>query len=220
PALRLWPSSMAARAEQGPKAKTEWESVVAYLDVFSGKERKNWGLVGAGMKEPVCFKKPEAFLNKMVAWDVASLLPDDYLMKVNKSSMAKSVEARVPFLDKALMEFAASMPVRFKASPSATRILQRKAMKGLVPEKIVSRKKHGFNIPTKKWLGEGLKEVSAQLFDSLGNRGYFQKDKLVKFLHSYGRNESLDSRKFWAFLGFEIWHRTFLDPDKPKMVKV
>lgn len=214
-------ATISDRVKKAIASKNRWTLSQAYGATFDENDKSLWL---TGPCEPVVphpsFLAPEDFLNQMLSFDQKTLLPDDYLMKVNKMSLAHGVEARVPFLDKQLVSFCATLPVSLKANYHNTRILQRKAMKGLVPDRILSQRKRGFNVPTETWMGEGLKEVAAQLFETLANRGYFRKEKLASFASRFNHMGKGDSRIFWSLLGFEIWHQTFLDPDKPRLAKL
>lgn len=174
-----------------------------------------------GAKEyPIGQSAGHGFLNELLSFDTAHLLPDDYLLKVNTQSMAQAVEARVPFLDPALVRFAATLPESFKASWRQTKIIQRKAMKKMgIPNAIVSRKKQGFNVPTAHWLKHGLSDVANQCFESLDRRKLFAPGAGHRVMKRFGKQPGYHSRQFWALLGLEVFLQTYMDADTPRKPK-
>jgi asparagine synthase (glutamine-hydrolysing) len=155
----------------------------------------------------------EASLNQWLYVDTKVWLPDDLLMKVDKMSMAASIEARVPYLDHELVEFAAAIPSRLKLKGFVSKYVLKKATSGILPESVIKRKKHGFNLPLDRWFRNELGDfVSEILFDPISmGRGYFE-PKGVRWLveeHLRGANDY--SRQMYVLLVLELWHRTFCD---------
>jgi len=153
----------------------------------------------------------EASLNQWLYVDTKVWLPDDLLMKVDKMSMAASIEARVPYLDHKLVEFAAAIPSRLKLNGFVSKYVLKKATSGILPESVIKRKKHGFNLPLDRWFRNELRDfVSDILFDPISmGRGYFE-PKGVRWLieeHSKGTNDY--SRPIYVLLILELWHRAF-----------
>lgn len=210
----------ATRLSEAMHAKNRSELVNAYGAAFSENEKKKNGMPSTGipthLAEPF-FNTPQSFLNQMMALDQATLLPDDYLMKVNKTSMAHAVEPRVPFLDVALVRFASTLPPSLKATWRKTKIIQKNAMKAMgIPSKILHRKKHGFNIPTASWLKQGLSDVAEQCFESLDDRKLMKKGVGKKVLERFDESPAYFTRQFWTLLGLEVWCQVYLDVDQPK----
>jgi len=155
----------------------------------------------------------EASLNKWLYVDSKVWLPDDLLMKVDKMSMAASIEARVPYLDHQLVEFAMGIPGRLKLKGFVSKYILKKAASEILPERVIKRKKHGFNLPLDRWFRDELSDfVSELLFDPVCvGRGYFE-PKGVRWLveeHLRGANDY--SRQIYVLLVLELWHRTFCD---------
>jgi len=134
------------------------------------------------------------------------------LMKQDQMSMAASIESRVPFLDHELMDFAARMPDRLKLSGSTSKFVLREAMKGLLPDEIISRSKMGFPVPVGKWLrGEARYLVDEYILSERAlERGIFDKDAVHEIVARHNLGENHDER-LWALLNFEMWHRRFID---------
>ncbi len=204
------------------KAPTRAGRVIAYAAAFS-EEEKDAACLHTQRHAAADAEKqfPNGpFLNQMLAFDQAQLLPDDYLMKVNHSSMAHAVETRVPFLDTALVRFVNRLPGHMKADWHSTKIIQRRIMKAQgIPPTILHRKKHGFNVPTRAWLDHGLKEVANQCFETLDQRKLMRPGIGKNVLDHFAQSPAYYTRQFWTLLGLELWCRTYLDQDQPKPLK-
>src|SRR5205814_10229533 len=96
--------------------------------------------------------------------DAKTYLPVDILTKVDLMTMAHSIEARVPLLDHRLIEFVQTIPASLKLRGQETKYILKKAVHGLIPEQIINRPKHGFDVPIRKWLNGELREL---LYDTL-----------------------------------------------------
>jgi asparagine synthase (glutamine-hydrolysing) len=139
----------------------------------------------------------------------------ELLMKQDQMSMATSIESRVPFLDHRLVEFAATVPDEWKLSGFTTKRLLREAMKGVLPESILTRPKMGFPVPFATWTRGGwngpLRDV---LLDRrTRERGIVEAPAVERLLqdHAAGRIDGWD--RLWMLLNLELWFRTFIDGD-------
>lgn len=145
--------------------------------------------------------------------DIKTYLTDDILVKVDRMSMAPSLEARVPFLDHKVMEFAATIPTHLKLKGFTTKYILKKAAADLLPEKILTRGKEGFSIPIKNWL---MNELRPLLLDTLATerikqRGYFQPDYVQRLVQEHLTGKANHSHRLWALMVFEIWHQMYLE---------
>ena len=145
--------------------------------------------------------------------DIKSYMTDDILVKVDRMSMAPSLEARVPFLDHKVMEFAAKIPTRLKLKGLTTKYILKKAVNDLLPEKILVRGKEGFSIPIKNWL---MNELRPLLLDTLSEervtkRGYFQPAYVKQLVQEHLDGKDNHSHRLWALMMFEIWHQNYID---------
>lgn len=154
-------------------------------------------------------------LGKMLYVDAKIWLPDDLLIKADKMTMATSVELRVPFLDHKLVEFAASIPSSFKVKRRASKYILKKAMEGVLPNSVIYRKKRGFPVPVDQWFGSTLHEQAMNiLLDSRSlQRGYFNRDYLLKVLDQQRTGRADHSRRIFSLLTLELWHEAFIDGD-------
>ncbi|MDD5136889.1 MAG: asparagine synthase (glutamine-hydrolyzing) [Candidatus Omnitrophica bacterium] len=151
-------------------------------------------------------------LDRLLAADVNLYLPDDLLVKVDIASMANSLEARSPFLDHKLMEFAAGLPAQYKMKNFVKKYILKKALKGLVPDKNLHRRKMGFGMPVGAWFRNELKGLmeetvfSASSFSSL----YFKKDVVRKMVEDHvGKRRDL-APQLWALLMLELWYQRYV----------
>lgn len=126
--------------------------------------------------------------------------------------MAASIESRVPFLDHKLVEYTARLPRRMKLRGLTTKYILRRAMRGLLPEEIISRSKMGFPVPVGAWFRGAFSYVVDEyvLSERALSRGLFE-EKFVRQLvarHTAGENHS---ERLWALVNFEMWSRQFVD---------
>jgi asparagine synthase (glutamine-hydrolysing) len=154
-------------------------------------------------------------LDAMLYIDTKTWLPDDLLIKADKMTMANSIELRVPLLDHKVLEFAASLPSKFKLNGLTTKFILKKALSQRIPKEIRNRKKAGFPVPYESWLRTDLKDlVWNVLMDSrTTNRGYFSKAAVEAMLRA-NSNGSNCSKDIFSLLSLELWHRTFLESEQ------
>jgi asparagine synthase (glutamine-hydrolysing) len=155
----------------------------------------------------------DQFLDRTLFVDVMSYLPEDLLVKVDIASMAHSLEARAPFLDHKVMEFAASLPADLKLRGMETKYLLKHTLSDIVPQEILQRRKMGFGVPLDVWFRNDLKEMAYDvLLDQKSiDRGYFRKEYLLKMLDDHVSKHYDHSYRIWALLFLELWHRMFID---------
>src|SRR6185503_12809943 len=145
--------------------------------------------------------------------DSKTYLPGDILTKVDRMSMAHSIEARAPLLDHKLIEFVGTIPASLKLRDGVTKYILKKAVRGLIPDAIIDRPKRGFDVPITKWFRHELREL---LLDTLTDtrtqqRGYFNHQAVLAVLDEHQRGRRDNARHLWGLLIMELWHRTFID---------
>jgi asparagine synthase (glutamine-hydrolysing) len=141
--------------------------------------------------------------------DAKSQLADQLLMKVDKTTMAASLEARCPFLDQKLVEYVAALPIDMKISDAGAKLLLRRALRGLVPDALLDRPKHGFEVPIQRWMLGGLAGVAQELLLAPGAaiHRYLQPAALhALWQRLQGRNDAQLARQLWTLLNLAIWH--------------
>jgi asparagine synthase (glutamine-hydrolysing) len=147
-------------------------------------------------------------VNQLLYWDMKMYLEGDILQKVDRASMACSLEVRVPLLNHLLVEWATSVPHDLKLRGFTTKYLFRKALRRVLPPEITNRKKKGFNMPVAKWLVGPLRElVEDTLSESRLRADGLFRPKAVRTLLDEHYSRRRDNRKLiWTLLIFQLWH--------------
>jgi asparagine synthase (glutamine-hydrolysing) len=145
--------------------------------------------------------------------DIKTYLVDDILVKVDRMSMAASLEARVPLLDHRLIEFALNLPDPMRIRFRRTKVIFRKAMQGLLPPEIIEKHKQGFSVPIKQWIRGPLKPMMTDLLapDIVRRRGYFDSDTVSLWVNEHLKGSVNHSHRLWALMILELWHRKIYD---------
>ena len=140
--------------------------------------------------------------------DLNTYLIDNILVKVDRMSMANSLEARVPYLDHRVVEFAFSIPPQFKMGNAATKVILNKTFWNNLPDEIRNRDKQGFSIPIKNWIRKDLKNMMTDLLDStrLEQQGFFKTDFVERMMKEHIDGRANHSHKLWALMVFEQWY--------------
>lgn len=152
-------------------------------------------------------------VDKILETDIKSYLPYDLLVKVDIASMANSLEARSPMLDHKFMEYVASIPSTLKLRGLKNKYIFKKALKDLIPRKILNRPKMGFGIPIGNWLRGDMKEFTLDhlMSESFLTRGYFKRNVVEDLLAEHMGCQVDHSYKIWSLLMLELWLRAFID---------
>jgi asparagine synthase (glutamine-hydrolysing) len=150
----------------------------------------------------------EDLLSRIQYLDIKTYLPDDILAKVDRASMAVSLEVRAPLLDHQLMELAASMPSSMKLRGTTGKYILKKAMEPVLPKDILYRKKQGFAVPLDRWFRNELKDLS---YESLfaADVGIFDRKFLKKIWEQHQSRHYDRSAHLWSILMFRKWQETF-----------
>jgi asparagine synthase (glutamine-hydrolysing) len=153
-------------------------------------------------------------LNRQLYADLSLYLADDILVKVDRMSMATSLETRAPFLDADVMELAFSMPGDFKIRNGERKWILKRAMAGLLPERILNRKKEGFSIPMKNWLRVELQPLMRTLLspDRIGARGLFAPAEVARLVDEHVAGRENHAHTLFPLMVFERWCEEHLRP--------
>jgi asparagine synthase (glutamine-hydrolysing) len=151
-------------------------------------------------------------INRLLYWDMKLYLEGDILQKVDRASMACSLEVRVPLLNHAFVEWATTVPHDLKLKGLTTKYLFRKAMEGILPPAITRRRKKGFNMPVATWLAGPLREL---LEDTLAEHrlrsdGFFEARTVRRLLDEHYSRRADHRKLLWTLLVFQLWHDRFL----------
>jgi len=152
-------------------------------------------------------------LDAAMLTDQMTYLPNDLLVKVDIASMANSLEARSPFLDHNVIEFAASLPENLKMQRFETKSLLKKVASRLVPSEVIYRRKMGFGVPVGKWFRGEMKDFvkDALLSPTALNRGIVRPDMIKKYVNEHVAGERDHSFQVWTLLMLELWFQRFID---------
>ena len=160
----------------------------------------------------------EDALNRMLAVDAETQLPDDLLMLTDKMSMTVSLECRVPLLDHELVELAARMPQEVKIRGGRLKHAMKEAVSGLLPRDILERKKRGFGTPMGAWLKQDLAPLLRGLLSEtvVRERGLFHFPEVQALIAAHEANRVDGTDRLLALLNLEIWSRLYLDGRTPE----
>jgi asparagine synthase (glutamine-hydrolysing) len=226
PLVELLPTST-ARASFDYKAKRfargahlpPLERHHAWKEIFSADARAE--LTGRrGSFDPVDlyrerFAETEGadLLARLQDVDLGIYLVDDLLVKTDRASMAHSLEARVPFLDPAVTNLALALPTRHRVRGLRKKVLLRKAVAPLVPERIVRGKKRGFSIPAAAWLRGDLEPFARGMLnaETLGRQGFFRPEAVTALIDRHVAGKEDLSRQLWGLLAFTLWHERHVE---------
>jgi len=221
-ATQSWPASFNHRVRHGltvPLAKirdrlqtrTMGEMFDQALALWSDEElRRLLGWNGRGARSN-CDVYPGEEGEKLCLWDLHHYLPGDILTKVDRATMAVSIEGREPLLDHRLVEFAFALPFRFRRGPGGSKHLLRKVLYQYVPREYLDRPKQGFAVPMRKWLGN-MRQLIDRYIDPgvVAAQGVFDVDSVQRVLARFRAGDSLAGEKLWLLLAFQMWHARWM----------
>jgi asparagine synthase (glutamine-hydrolysing) len=143
--------------------------------------------------------------------DLCTFLADDILVKTDRASMAASLEARVPYLDHELVEFAFRIPAGMKLRGLTGKWILRRAFRGRVPAAILRRRKSGFSVPIAAWLRHELRPIARDLLQParLRRQGLFRPERVERLMDEHESATADHGRALWALLMFQMWHDRF-----------
>jgi asparagine synthase (glutamine-hydrolysing) len=150
---------------------------------------------------------------RMMTFDMETYLPEDILTKVDRMSMAHSIESRVPLLDHEVVTFAASLPAHMKIHGGERKRVLKRAAARVLPAEVLARRKRGFGVPIGAWFRDSLRGFVVDTLQSARarQRGYFEPSFVDRVIaeHLNGRRDH--TLRLWQLLMFELWHRRYLD---------
>lgn len=201
------------------RGKTIEERFIGNAYIFTKKERdrllKSEQAKKASEPKVLCDKfysevKNKDDITKMQYLDINMWLMGDILLKADKTSMANSLELRVPFLDKKVLELAQTIPLDCRVNTKTTKLALRKAAEKTLPKRTADKDKLGFPVPIRVWLKEDkyYNRVSEE-FTSENAQKFFDSDKLVKMLKEHKSGKADLSRKIWTVYTFLVWYKEF-----------
>lgn len=150
--------------------------------------------------------------NQQMYVDVKTYLVDNILVKVDRMSMATSVEARVPFLDHRFVEFAGTVPGKYKLQGRKTKMILKQSMEELLPKEILYRGKEGFSIPIKNWLKNELKPMMMDTLspEKIKREGFFNSNYVDTLINEHLSGKENHSHRLWALMIFGRWYDIYM----------
>ncbi len=185
--------------------------------VFQSAERQKY------LKRPIATKLPEEYSKRyfdevpnldeptqLQYVDMHTWMIYDILLKADRMSMANSLELRVPFLDRKMLELSTRIPTRYRAANETTKIALRGAAIKQLPERTANKKKLGFPVPLNDWLREDkyYNKVKAAFQSDIAEK-FFVTDELMKLLDDHKNGRALNMQKIWSFYTFILWYEQF-----------
>lgn len=151
-------------------------------------------------------------VERAMATDIRTYLPDDILAKVDRASMAFSLEARVPLLDHRVVEFAARLPMKYKVRGGETKYLLRKVLHRLVPRELLDRPKMGFGIPVNRWLRNELKPLLDEYLgeERIRREGFLLPGGVSRVVEEHLSGRQDHQYRLWVLLMFALWRERYL----------
>ncbi|MEJ7849710.1 MAG: asparagine synthase (glutamine-hydrolyzing) [Pyrinomonadaceae bacterium] len=170
------------------------------------------GDIYAGAKELLNSTDAENEIEQMQFLDMNLYMAEDILTKVDRASMAVSLETRAPFLDPRVGQFAASLPVDYKLKGKVGKYILKEAMKDLLPRSILHRPKKGFGIPIAEWLKGRLNPLMHSLLapERLREQGLFEPAYMQKLIEEHEKGIASHHKQIWTLLVFQLWYDNFL----------
>ncbi len=152
-------------------------------------------------------------VERMQNLDTRLYLAEDILTKVDRASMAVSLEVRAPFLDPRVAEFAASLPANYKLRGRKTKYILKRAIKDLLPPFVARRGKKGFGVPVAEWLKEKLRPLARDLLspERVRKAGVFNPEYVTRLQDEHERGVANHRKLLWTLLMFELWHESFVE---------
>lgn len=201
------------------RGKTIEERFIGNASIFSLRERnallKSSAAKNAPAPQVLCDKfysvvKDKDDITKMQYLDINMWLMGDILLKADKTSMANSLELRVPFLDKNVMKLAETIPLNCRVSTKTTKLALRKAAERTLPKLTAEKDKLGFPVPIRVWLKEDkYYNTVKEKFTGDTAEKFFNTDKLTALLDSHKNGKCDNSRKIWTVYTFIIWYEQY-----------
>ena len=150
-------------------------------------------------------------LNQALMIDMRLYLENDILVKLDRASMMASLEGRVPVLNNDFVAYATSLPLHMKLNGLRTKFLLKRALRGILPDRILDRPKKGFGIPVAEWFRGPLKEqmLSALSRDRLAAHGLFEPRAVQQLVEDHLSGRRDNRKQLWTLFAFELWHEGY-----------
>ena len=184
------------------------------------KQLHNNDQVARSFREYAARVKTNEPLDPLLYIDAKTYLPGDILTKVDRMSMATSLEVRVPLLDHKLIDFVTTVPAPLKLAGTETKHLLKRVARDLIPAEILDRPKQGFGMPLEEWINRQLRDQIREILREprTRQRGYVNSDYVDLILEEHHKGRRDHSQPLWALWILELWHRRYID-HTPRMTE-
>ena len=234
--LNLFFKYMGALGEEGKRRVSEFatsedtaDQLLSIISIFSEKEKEELAS-GALLSEVInrkvssqlnkdFFSDKKELLNQLLMFENKTMLAENLLMKVDKNTMAHGIEARVPFLDHRVVEYAAKLPEKMKLNGMKDKDILRQTMKPHLPDNRSSQKKERFFVPIDYWLKNELSTLSEELLSkrAIKRQKLFDYNYVEKALANYKKSPLFYGRQLWTLLNYQLWHKTFMEEEDVRL---
>jgi asparagine synthase (glutamine-hydrolysing) len=152
-------------------------------------------------------------LNQILYHDLKMYLEGDILFKVDRASMANSLEVRVPLLNREVVDYAMKLPANLKLNKFTSKYILKKALRHSLPKNIINRPKKGFNMPVAYWLNSDLRPLLLEMVSTsfLKEQGLFKHDYIDKLIIEHYSHKKDNRKLLWTILMFQIWYEKFIN---------
>ncbi len=197
--------------ENKPEAYLDFVSIFSSNEIKSISPNLDTSLLGSYLNH--YFRTKEPALNQLLRLEVENVLVENFLMKNDKMTLAHAIEGRMPFLDHRIAELAFSLHPSMKLKGLNEKWIVRRVARGLLPQKILKRKKQRFYVPVDKWIARD-KTVKQFVFDHL-DKQLFSYDETSKIFKNYKSAPLYYGRQVWSLFTFLLWKEIYINKAKP-----
>jgi asparagine synthase (glutamine-hydrolysing) len=181
------------------------------MAVLSGSVREQLAAVeGDGVVDDYRSFDP---LNQVLMIDMRLYLENDILVKLDRASMMASLEGRVPLLNNDFVEYATSLPLNMKLRGLRSKFLLKRALRGILPDRILNRPKKGFGIPVAEWFRGPVKEQMLSVLspERLSREGLFEVGAVRRLINDHLAGRRDNRKELWTLFAFELWHEGYAE---------
>lgn len=204
------------RISESITAKNDYELLSSITSVFAIRELDKLLVDKVSFSFSEAQDIPKDELKSLLAIDYNTWQVDDILQKVDRATMANSIEGREPFLDFRLVELISRIPSNYKIKKGSKKYILKQISKKYIPSEMLDRPKKGFNIPIHKWMNTDLLDKYDKLFSGefIKNQGLFVEGELALLIKKCKAGNRHASYKLWSILMFQLWYKRWILTDE------
>ncbi len=210
-------------SSSGSKAKF----YLAIVSIMDEKERKMLlkGKKDVSLAEEYSkryFGSGHEYMDQVMYLESNHFLVDNIFNHVDKTTMASAVESRVPICDHNIVDLSFRIPWKLKLRGRDGKYILKKAMKPYMPHEVIKRKKQGFFVPIDRWIEGDIKESITSILSEkeVEKHGLFSHHQIRKMFDNFARSKMYYARQLWTLMNFQLWHRIYIQGEKPDRIKL